>query len=589
MKRSRQRRGVVVVWTAVLIVSLLGFAALSIDIGYLYLIRTELQSCADAAALAAASRLSVPGGNTEALAREAAAEYAALNKVGNRTIVLDPETDIVFGQAVLNHQTGRYQFVPNAGVTDGVRLRVRRTADSPNGAVPLFFANVFGRSQKDMSAEATAILIPRDIAIVADMSASHNDDSELRHIKEPNITINLWGVWAGLPGGMSPSDPNYSVQNAGPRWGAFMRQAGFGTMTLNASYNPATDSGLTYLPKTSSWTNATITDLLTAQGYNATERSAIMSGGTTTSTWKARVCTALGLCTWRSNITGGKWSVDGLPRGSSSTVAWDSNLTWTVPYLGKTLAQSSSYWSDYCDYVASSSSQMVSDTYGNSAFRYRFGVKTCVNHFLEEHPSYSETPALGAVSEQPMQSVKDAVCRMMQMIEELQTNDQVSLEVYSTWGHHEIDLTQNYSAITTRINQMQAGYYDNLTNMGDGEQKAIDELTSSRARDSAKKVMILLTDGNANVDGQGHTYDEYAPDTPAKQYAVAKATAAAALGIRIYTVAVGARADTAGMAQIAQIGNGSSFYASGSIADYTEQLQAIFETLSGKRPIALIE
>jgi Mg-chelatase subunit ChlD len=188
-----------------------------------------------------------------------------------------------------------------------------------------------------------------------------------------------------------------------------------------------------------------------------------------------------------------------------------------------------------------------------------------------------------------MQSVKDAVCRMMEIIEELQTNDQVSLEVYSTWGHHEINLTQNYSAISNRISQMQAGYYDNLTNIGDGEQKAIDELTSSRARDAAKKVMILLTDGNANVDGGGNTYDEYTPNTPAKQYAITKATAAAALGIRIYTVAVGARADLSSMAQIAHIGNGTSFYASGSIEDYTAQLQAIFETLGGRRPIALIE
>jgi hypothetical protein len=66
--------------------------------------------------------------------------------------------------------------------------------------------------------------------------------------------------------------------------------------------------------------------------------------------------------------------------------------------------------------------------------------------------------------------------------------------VYDTWGRHEVDLTKDYAQISHRLNQMQAGYYQSTTNMADGENKAIAELSSGRARLAAVKVMILLTD-----------------------------------------------------------------------------------------------
>lgn len=53
MSRAKQRGSVAVI-TAVSLVSLLGFAALAIDIGNLLVARNELQNAADAAALAGA-------------------------------------------------------------------------------------------------------------------------------------------------------------------------------------------------------------------------------------------------------------------------------------------------------------------------------------------------------------------------------------------------------------------------------------------------------------------------------------------------------------------------------------------------------
>ncbi|MDM8006889.1 MAG: pilus assembly protein TadG-related protein, partial [Phycisphaerae bacterium] len=54
---SDGRRGAVVVFVAVVSTLMAGFTALTIDLGNMYIVKTELQRSADAAALAAASRL----------------------------------------------------------------------------------------------------------------------------------------------------------------------------------------------------------------------------------------------------------------------------------------------------------------------------------------------------------------------------------------------------------------------------------------------------------------------------------------------------------------------------------------------------
>ena len=59
-------------------------------------------------------------------------------------------------------------------------------------------------------------------------------------------------------------------------------------------------------------------------------------------------------------------------------------------------------------------------------------------------------------------------------------------------------------------------------------------------------------------------------------------------GIRIFTVSVGSGADISLMEDIAAIGSGTHFYAQGSIASYSAQLDAIFKTLGGGRPVELI-
>ena len=53
----KQERGAVLVLVGVLMFVLIGFAALAIDLGHLYVVRNELQNAADSGALAGAHNL----------------------------------------------------------------------------------------------------------------------------------------------------------------------------------------------------------------------------------------------------------------------------------------------------------------------------------------------------------------------------------------------------------------------------------------------------------------------------------------------------------------------------------------------------
>ena len=75
--RCRKRRGAAALWTAASMAVMLGFAALAIDTGRLYVVRSELQVAADAAATGACTELgSIRRGSYDDIYR-AAECYAA--------------------------------------------------------------------------------------------------------------------------------------------------------------------------------------------------------------------------------------------------------------------------------------------------------------------------------------------------------------------------------------------------------------------------------------------------------------------------------------------------------------------------------
>ena len=630
--KGSRRRAVVAVQVAVVLTMLVGFAALAVDVSAMYTVKAESQRTADAAALAAASRLSAyeealdQGVTVETLARSAATEYTVGNAVLGQQLNLD-ENDVTFGHAVHNPVTGGYDFQPNQTPHDAVRVAVRQTEDSSNGAFALFFAPIFGVSSADVSAEAIAMLVPRDIAVVADLSGSHNDDSELQHLNRTQI--NLFDVWAGLPipkgnagvgNGLDPpppgnphsendqpgtgpgnpanaggnpnpgADPFTDDMPHGPRWGWMTAYGGeiiYDEVAESSDYDPTADIGLYYIPRYSNTTDPDVIENLIQAGYTDPERAALLSSANDSSStyYRNRVKIMLGLAGWRSKIKDeydqrcSKYN--GGP-GNGNDVVDDNEIWQEVDY-----PFDSGSWSNYLNYIRSSSSEMTGSG-GHSDLRYRYGIKTVVNYFLEKKSAHSQTPELADTPHQPMQAVKDAVVHLVTTIEGLESEDQMSLEIYGTRGRHEVDLTENYYEVSNRLNAMQAGHYDAWTNMGAGILRAQQELlTGTNVNPIARKVMFLLTDGYANVPCEYCSGGDY---SGGKNYARAMAQQAADQGIQIFCVSVGSYCDESLMDEIATIGSGEHFNASGAgIAQMAVRLNAIFERLGGRRPVELIK
>ena len=553
------RPGAVIVLVAALLVAFIGFTALAVDVGYMYNARAELQNAADSAAMAAAAFLSSGAPlDAEEGVRAKAYKYALANKAAGENSIIDSETDVVLGRAWMDGDTGKYNFIESVYPWDAVKVTVRRTSDSATGPVSLFFASVFGKATADVSASATAMLVPRDIAMTVDLSGSMNDDSELKSYRDTKI--NLTEVWRDMAEG-----------DDGPTWGNMVH---WGIEEIDPdTYSPQDDNGLTYMRYGSYWSsldvnNDGINDFnQLPSDYTWREKNALKSGSydsyRSNDYYADRVAVMLRIADWNDN--------DNDRRIDSDEVSY-------IPY-----PYSQGSWRDWIkNYVRSSYTQMYS---ANSAFRYRFGLKTFINYLLENRESKAETPILSQAPCQPLEAVKDGVKICLEVLDELDSNDQMSLEIYATAPNHENDLTEDYHDVAEALDNMQAGHYDSYTCIGGGLKIAIDELEGARSRGYAKKVIILMTDGRANIDKWGN-YNE----SGAKAYALEQAERAAELGFRIYTVSVGINADRALMQQIASIGRAEEFYASGiDPSEYSAQLMEIFGRLGGKRPVALIK
>lgn len=572
----RVRRGAVVVQVAVMSTVILGMGALAIDVGSMYATQTELQAAADSAALAAAQRLmgDDSGVSPTTLARETASEYAAMHKVAGYNATLEA-SDVELGRA--QSAGGRWEFSPAAGGFDCVRVLVRKTENSPNGALSLGFANIFGVGKKDLWARATAMLIPRDIAVVIDLSGSMTDDSvPTSWNRSDGGYCNARDIWCALNGPESPRPYEPAAETAsayasdtGPVYGIMTQ---WGSPLLPGSYNASSDAGLIQIQnKTNASGSAlsTLTSSLTTRGYNTAERQALLTKVTTSGNdndsarQRNRIGVCLGLATWRSGKAGSTMGSggDGDDLVETGEVTWTSRPSYAANWQ----------WSDFVGYMQSN----------GGTFRYRYGPKSLTQFILADRRMYSETNNLWQTPEQPLRAVKDAVQTLADTITAMDSPDHLSLESFATTSVHEVNLTDNLQSIPTRLYQRQAGHFNETTNIGGGLQKGIAELKSGRARAAAKKMIVLMSDGVPNIDENGN-YDS--AGGPGRAWALAQADIAADEGFTVYAVSVGVGADRPLMQSIAATTFGQEFYAAGSPEEYAQELERIFRSLGGRRP-----
>lgn len=160
--QKSNRRGVVAVLTVIMLLVLLGFAALTVDGGMGRLVRAELQRAADSAALAAVQDL---GGNSSedgaALGRISAETYLKLNALlGGRIADMDPYTDIVFGNVDETEPGEPVNFVANATPYNAVQVTARTELEYA-------FAGLFGIHSTVLTARAmAAVPPPRTVEVI---------------------------------------------------------------------------------------------------------------------------------------------------------------------------------------------------------------------------------------------------------------------------------------------------------------------------------------------------------------------------------------------------------------------------------------
>ena len=163
------RGGAVLVLLLVSLVTLLTFVALAVDLGMLAVARTQLQDAADAGAMAGARTLNGSTGNNYSNSAPDALTAATANTVLSKAIASTQVTT----------QIGRYTYVSANQRFEGQfpgpsteNWSMVQTQVSANIGSQLAFSKVFNFTGSNISATATAVHRPRDIAIILDYSGS---------------------------------------------------------------------------------------------------------------------------------------------------------------------------------------------------------------------------------------------------------------------------------------------------------------------------------------------------------------------------------------------------------------------------------
>lgn len=158
-RTCRLRRGAVLPLVAAGMVFTIGMLAFSIDIGYISVVKGQMQSAADAAALASASQLFdrdlLSGGTTQDLtdADALANQFATANHAGGVSLGLGAG-DVVYGY-IERPSDPMCPFDTTRTPYNSAQVKVQRTT-TRNGEVGLFFAKIFNQSRLPLETTATA-------------------------------------------------------------------------------------------------------------------------------------------------------------------------------------------------------------------------------------------------------------------------------------------------------------------------------------------------------------------------------------------------------------------------------------------------
>jgi len=167
LKQIKGTRGAVAVYVAILLIVFIGFIALAVDIGYVMVVRNQLQNAADASALAGCNKFYYPPAPVTMppfpdpywqSAESAAAAAVSDNKADNKQLELG---DIVTGYWDITQSSlglrDKSTYTPTTNDGPAIQVAIAKTGAKNSGAILTFFAGILGIETVDMSAQATAV------------------------------------------------------------------------------------------------------------------------------------------------------------------------------------------------------------------------------------------------------------------------------------------------------------------------------------------------------------------------------------------------------------------------------------------------
>ena len=179
----RSRRGNYAILTALVLVVLLGFAALAIDLSYIRLTRLQAQNAADAGAHAAL--LELRRTQDQDASRLRADQIVSLNVVAGEPAAIEPGADVVFGGWDFDLRS----FDPGADYVNAVQVTVRRDAESPAGAIPLMIGRVFDNDSAEARSTGSSVGALRSRSLVVVQDITHSFAGEMEQAKTASIAL----------------------------------------------------------------------------------------------------------------------------------------------------------------------------------------------------------------------------------------------------------------------------------------------------------------------------------------------------------------------------------------------------------------
>lgn len=562
-RKTHRRRGNILVLTAFLMIGLMGILALSIDVGFVYTMQTELARSVDSAALAGA-RSMVDG---EDAANASVVEYLVRNPVGKSAKTPDQTLEQAKTDFVKKHgdhlevKTGHWSASKRTfEANDELPSALSVALEHPD--VPAFFGRVLGREKFQIRAESVAIFQPRDIMLALDFSASMNDDSELSAISalgKDAVEENLKQIWEDL------GSPTFGKMGFEPDW--------------------VTIPGAT-IPVSVTWRGSEVEVVSKVMirrvqlEFDAGETQTF-DVNVTSSTWRG----AKGMSGQRIN----KFVVTLKDDTSEAFDFFNDKTIMRGLGLDSVTYPSQGSWQEYIQYARSHSKFLpfYDASVGKAGYRRKFGVKTLLSFWLTTRPTYEETPFLWKGSAQPVTALKDGVDLFVKTVTTVDSGDRVGLVIYDGVDGEavtESQLTTAVDGIAKIVRHRQAGHYSLHTNVGAGIDNARKELLD-HGRKGASKMIVVMTDGRPNWhDG---AFDEEG----AIADVLAQAAKCKAEKIPILAISFGAGADSSLMAQVASLTNGAHFHVPGGLPvdQYSEELAQAFKAIAEARPLKLVK